>query len=100
MLLFGGQTEETDSQTDRQTSEGRFHGSLHHADEQLETLGVLGEAGGERRQGVGVTAQVLQGNPLTEVGLREKPQFLIHFCTDVLQGRVKLCDYDFDLSKE
>lgn len=51
------------------TSEGRLHGGLHHPDQQLETLGVLGEAGGERRQGVGMTTQVLQGNPLTEVGL-------------------------------
>lgn len=52
------------------TSEGRFHGGLHHADQQLETLGVLGEAGGERCQGVRMPAQVLQGNPLTEVGLQ------------------------------
>lgn len=51
------------------TSEGRLHGSLHHPDEQLETLGVLGQTGGKRRQGVGMATQVLQGNPLTEVGL-------------------------------
>lgn len=51
------------------TSEGRLHGSLHHPDEQLETLGVLGQARGKRRQGVGMATQVLQGNPLTEVGL-------------------------------
>lgn len=60
--------------SDKPTSEGRFHGSLHHADKQLETLGVLGEAGGERSQGVGMTTQVLQGNPLTKVGLREEEQ--------------------------
>lgn len=58
--------------SDGPTSEGRFHGGLHHADEQLETLGVLGEAGGERCQGVGMSTQVLQGNPLTKVGLQRE----------------------------
>lgn len=51
------------------TSEGRFHGGLHHPDKQLKTLGVLGKAGGECCQGVGMTTQILQGNPLTKVGL-------------------------------
>lgn len=56
------------------TSEGRFHGSLHHADEQLQTLRVLGEAGGECCKGVCMTTQVLQGNPLTKVGLQGEKQ--------------------------
>lgn len=56
------------------TSEGRLHGGLHHAHQQLQALGVLGEAGGERRQGVGMTTQVLQGDPLAEVGLREEEE--------------------------
>lgn len=64
--------------SDEPTSEGRFHGCLHHADKQLETLGVLGEAGGERCQGVGMTTQVLQGNPLTKVGLREEEKLDIN----------------------
>lgn len=88
LLLFCSmQTERKDEQrtkrpqtacelSDKPTSEGRFHGSLHHADKQLETLGVLGEAGGECCQGVGMTAQVLQGNPLTKVGLHEKRKTL------------------------
>lgn len=68
--------EDVPEPSDKPTSEGRFHGSLHHANEQLETLGVLGEAGGECCQGVGMTAQVLQGNPLTKVGLREEETLL------------------------
>lgn len=52
------------------TSEGGFHGGLHHADKQLEALWVLGQARSECCQGVGMTTQVLQCNPLTKVGLR------------------------------
>lgn len=73
MLLYSTRTERR-TQSSFLTSERRLHGRLHHADEQLETLGVLGEAGGERCQGVGMSAQILQGNPLTKVGLREEEQ--------------------------
>lgn len=58
--------------SDKPTSEGWFHGCLHHAHKQLETLGVLGKARSERCQGVGMATQVLQGNPLAKVGLQRK----------------------------
>lgn len=51
------------------TSKWWLHGGLHHADEQLQTLGVLSETGGEGGQSICMPAQVLEGNTLSEVCL-------------------------------
>lgn len=69
LALFSGTRLKHERRQTKFTSEGGFHGSLHHPDKQLKTLGVLGKAGGECCQGVGMTTQILQGNPLTKVGL-------------------------------
>lgn len=59
------------------TSERGLHRRLHHPHQQLEALGVLCEARGERRKGVGMATQVLQGDPLTKISLQgERKAFL------------------------
>lgn len=52
------------------TSHRGLHGGLHHAHQQLQALGVLRQPGGEGSQGVGMAAQVLKGNTLSEVCLQ------------------------------
>lgn len=52
------------------TSHGRLHGSLHHADQELQALGILRQPRGKGGQSIRVASQVLQGHALTEVCLQ------------------------------
>lgn len=52
------------------TSHRRLHGGFHHPHKELQALGVLRQARGKRCQGIGMAAQVLEGNTLSEVGLQ------------------------------
>lgn len=54
------------------TSQWRLHGGLHHAHQQLQTLGVLSQTGGEGGQSIGMASKVLKGNTLSEVCLEEE----------------------------
>ena len=53
------------------TFQWRLHGGLHQSGQELERLGVLGQAGREGGQSLGVFPQALQGHAFTVVRLQQ-----------------------------